>query len=69
MARAVEEITTAGGVEVEENAGDDNDLFRQAGLEEVEAVSNGLGESLEVKPPVTMVSTLARELSCVSSYR
>lgn len=51
MARAVEQITTARRVQVEEDAGHDNDLFFQTGLEEVETVGNGRGETFEVQPP------------------
>lgn len=52
MAGRVEEVTTARGVEVEEDAGDDNDLLLQTSLEEVEAVRDGTGETLEVQPQV-----------------
>jgi hypothetical protein len=41
MARTVEQITTARRVEVEENAGDDDDFLLETSLEEVEAVGNG----------------------------
>lgn len=51
VARAVKEVTSSRGVQVEEDAGNNNDLFFQTGLEEVEAVGNGIGEALEVQPP------------------
>ena len=38
MARAVKQITAARRVQIEEDAGDDDDLFFQTGLEEVETV-------------------------------
>ena len=44
VAGAVEQVATAGRVEVEEDPGNNNDLFLQAGLEEVEAVGDGSGE-------------------------
>lgn len=52
MARAVEQITSARRVEIEENARHDDNLFFETGLEEVEAVSNGTREALEVEPQV-----------------
>ena len=52
VARGVEQVTPTGGVEVEEDAGDDDDLLLQAGLEEVEAVGDGAGQALEVQPQV-----------------
>lgn len=52
MARTVEEITTASGVEVEKDAGDDDDLLLETGLEEVEAVGNRAGQAFEVEPEV-----------------
>jgi hypothetical protein len=51
MARAVEQITSSRGVKVEEDTRDNNNLLLQAGLEEVEAVSDRLGKALEVQPP------------------
>lgn len=41
VARAVEEVTTASGVEVEEDAGDHDDLLLETGLEKVETVGDG----------------------------
>lgn len=41
VARTIEQITTASGVEVEEDAGDDDDFFFETGLEEVESVGDG----------------------------
>lgn len=52
VAGRVEQVTTAGGVQVEEDAGHDNDLLLEAGLEEVEAVLDGLGQAFEVEPQV-----------------
>ena len=50
VAGAVKQVATARGVQVEENAGDDNDLFLKARLEEAEAIGNGLGKALKVQP-------------------
>lgn len=58
MAGTVEQITTARRVEIEEDARHDNDLLLETGLEEVEAVGDGLGETLEVEPPVTLVGCM-----------
>lgn len=55
MAGTVEQITTARRVEVEEDARHDNDLLLETGLEEVEAVGDGLGETLQIEPPVKLV--------------
>lgn len=52
MAGGVKQITATRGVEVKEDAGDDNDLFLETGLEEVEAVGDGIGQTLEVQPAV-----------------
>lgn len=52
MAGGVEEVAAAGGVQVEEDARDDDDLLLEAGLEEVEAVGDGTGEALQVQPQV-----------------
>ena len=52
MARAVEQVTTTRGVQVEEDTGHNDDLLLETGLEEVEAVGDGLGETLEVEPQV-----------------
>jgi hypothetical protein len=51
VARAVEQIATSRGVQIKEDAGNDNDLFFQTGLEEVEAVGDAFGESIEIEPP------------------
>ena len=50
VARAVEEITSTRGVQVEEDTGYNNDLLLQTGLEEVEAVDDRTGKTLEVEP-------------------
>ena len=52
MARAVKQVPATGRVEVKENAWHDNDLLVEASLEEVEAVRDGTGETLEVEPQV-----------------
>jgi hypothetical protein len=57
MAGAVKQITTTRGVEVEEDARHDNHLLLQAGLEEVQAVGDGAGETLEVQPTVCLSAT------------
>lgn len=44
MARRIEQIATLGRIQVEEDAGDDDDFFFEAGLEEGEAVCDGFGE-------------------------
>jgi hypothetical protein len=51
VARAVKQITTTRGVQVEEDTWHDNHLFFQTGLEEVEAVGNGIRETLKIQPP------------------
>lgn len=50
VARRVEQVTTARGVQIEKDARHNNDLFFQAGLEKVEAVRNGLGQTLQIQP-------------------
>lgn len=50
VARAVKQVTAARGVQVEEDTRNHNHLLLQTGLEEVEAVRNRLGETLQVKP-------------------
>jgi len=54
VARAVKEVAAARGVEVKEDARDDNDLFLETGLEEVEAIRDGVRETLEVQPASTI---------------
>jgi len=44
MARRIEQITTLGRIQVEEDAWHDDNFFLQAGLEEGEAVCDGFGE-------------------------
>ncbi len=56
MARAVKQVAAARRVQVEKDAGNDNYLFLQTRLEEVEAVGNGLGETLEIEPPIVITS-------------
>jgi hypothetical protein len=53
MAGTVEKITTTRGVQVEEDTGHDNDLLLQTGLEEVQAIRDGVGQTLEIQPPFT----------------
>lgn len=43
MAGGIKQVTTTRGVEVKEDAGDYNDLFLETGLEEVQAVGDGIG--------------------------
>ena len=50
VARAVKQVTAARGVQVEEDTRNHNHLLLQTRLEEVEAVRNRLGETLQVKP-------------------
>lgn len=52
MARAIEQIPTSGRVQVEEDTGHHNDLLLQTGLEEVQAVADRAGKTLEVQPQV-----------------
>lgn len=52
VARTVEKITAASRVQVKEDTRHDNDLLRQAGLEEVEAVGDLFRQTLEVQPEV-----------------
>ena len=54
MAGTVEQITAARGIKVKKDAGNDNDSLAQAGLEEAEAVGNGIGETGEVEPPIAV---------------
>lgn len=70
MARAVEEITASGGVQVEEDTGHDDDLLLKTGLEEVETVGNGLRETLKVEPAGGCQSWRLRlSLSKTATYR
>lgn len=52
MARAVEQISPLAGVQIEEDAGHDNDALLETGLEEVQPVGDGVGETLEIQPQV-----------------
>lgn len=45
---AVEQITASGWVQVEKDARDDNDLFFQTSLEEIQAIGNGIGKTFEI---------------------
>lgn len=56
VAGAVKEITTARGVQVEEDTGHNDDLLLQTSLEEVETVGNRLGKTLQVQPPTTWLA-------------
>ena len=52
MTRTVEQIPALAGVQIEEYAGDDNNLLLQASLEEVEAIVDLLRQSAQVEPDV-----------------
>lgn len=52
VARGVEEVAAVRGVDVEEDAGDDDRLLLQELLEEREAVVQRSGKALEVEPDV-----------------
>ena len=52
MTRAVEQISALAGVQVKEDAGNNNDLLLQASLEEVETVVDLLRQSAQVEPDV-----------------
>lgn len=52
VTRRVEQITSASGVEVKEDAGHNDDLLLQTGLEEVEAVTDLAGQALKIQPQV-----------------
>lgn len=52
VAGRVEQIATARRVQVEEDTGNNNDLLLQTGLEEVEAVRDRAGKTLEVEPQI-----------------
>jgi len=52
MARAVKQISSSSGVEIEENARNDDNLLLETGLEEVQTVGDGAGKTLEVQPQV-----------------
>ena len=52
MARAIEQVAALGRVQVEEDARHDDDLLLEAGLEEVEAVADGVRQAAEVEPDV-----------------
>lgn len=56
VAGAVEEITTARGVQVEEDTGHNDDLLLETSLEEVETVGNSLGKTLQVQPTTTWLA-------------
>lgn len=57
MAGAIKQVATPRGVQVKEDARHDNDLFLKAGLEEVETVRDGVGETLEVQPAAGLLSS------------
>lgn len=50
MAGAVEKVTAARRVKIEEDARDHDDLLSKTGLEEVETVRDGLRKTLKVEP-------------------
>jgi hypothetical protein len=50
MARAVEKVTAARRVKIEEDTRDHNDLLSKTGLKKVETVGDGLRKTLEVEP-------------------
>ena len=52
MARTVEKISPLARIQIEENAGDHNDLFLKTGLEEVETVADFRGKTFEIEPEV-----------------
>lgn len=52
MTGRVEQVPTSAGVQVEKDAWDDNDLFFQTGLEEVETVVYSFGQVGQVEPEV-----------------
>lgn len=60
VARAVKQITTTRWVEIEEDTGYYNDLLLQASLEEVEAIRDGLGKTLEVQPAESRLDHISR---------
>jgi hypothetical protein len=70
MARAVEQITTAGRVQVEEDTRHHNHLLLQTCLEEVEAVGNLIGKTLEIQPAVSCINICAANKKLTSiTYR
>lgn len=52
VTRRVKQITPPGGVQVEEDTRNHNDLLLQTGLEEVQAIANRAGQALKVQPQV-----------------
>lgn len=52
VARTVKQISATRGVQVEEDTGDDDNLLLQTSLEEVQAVGDRTGQTLEVQPEV-----------------
>jgi hypothetical protein len=52
MARAIEQIPTPAGVQIEEDTRHNNDLLLKTCLEEVESVADALGHAAEVEPEV-----------------
>lgn len=52
MARAVEQITSAARVQIEEDARYHNDLLLKTGLEEVQAIVDALGKLVQIQPEV-----------------
>ena len=52
VARRVEQVTTAGRIQIKEDTRHNNDPLLQTGLEEVETVRDRAGQPLEVQPQV-----------------
>jgi hypothetical protein len=62
MARAVEQVPTPAGVQIEENARHDNDLLLETRLEEIESVADALRHTAEIEPEVESRVGHVREL-------
>lgn len=52
VARRIEQVSSLAGVEIEEDARYDNDLFMETGVEEVETIVDAFGERRQVQPQV-----------------
>jgi hypothetical protein len=62
MTRAVKQIPTPGGVQIEENTWHDNDLLLETRIEEVESIVDALRQAGEIEPQVERRVGHVREL-------
>lgn len=52
MARAVKQISSSCRVQIEEDTRDNNNLLLETGLEEIQTVGDGAGQTLEIQPQI-----------------